>query len=888
MKRSIICVAILLLVFMFAVCLPAAAEEGYPDLSNLQIDENGMMTWDEYEGAVYYHVYYSDSFHQVGGGSDTNSFNAKQAFLNSGFKSGDWEITVKASSTGFTDSIIAVSSIVYHYVNENECPDPTGLYWDGYILRWDDMGENFRYSVWFYEKYDGTESFVTWDTTANNYYDMSSRAEYKDREYSVGVVTWRSGWADSDIVRSEWIQGRFTLKDISLSLSGDILSFSDFYDDEGNAPGSYYLMFDDGEHYTGASITTQSVNFKQILQNQNAAEGCWEITGYAHSPDGVTVSNYSNSVFYRYGDPNYYMIIFDPNGGGGRTIDPVRVEKGDTYIVTDQEFAPPTGYIFDGWYTEEYGKVYSSDVLPVSDSTGDITLVAQWKLDSVHAEINGDIAEWDPVTGAAFYSIGIGNDTAGYHGGVTEECSQDLFVMCAGYDLDLDSFGQGTYIFEVIALDSEGREITGPWSGQYTYDPNSSSKALIVFDNNGEYAPEVGQQPQLVANKGDRFDDYYEPSDFALNRPSGKVFVGWYYDAGCEQLVRMTDVVSGNTKVYAKWKDAIDRVELTYPVPVPGMTYEEYNSDDLADRITLPSGEYRYEVDDAVWLNANHDTYEGVIQAGETYYLAVYLMVNDYDCQFAYDYVTEKIDITCIANGSETAITTDGDPGYLIVYIPYTVRTGWQKIDGEWYYYNSDGTLLTNGWAKDSKGMCWMGADGRITKSKWIKADDGYWYYLKANGYRATNEFAQDSKGTCYMGSDGKAVKSKWVKVDGSWYYIKANSYMAKNEFAQDSTGTCYMGSDGKVVKNKWVKVDGYWYYMKSNGYMAKNEFAQDSKGTCYMGSDGRAVKDKWVKVDGYWYYIKPNGYMARNEYAKDSKGTYYMGSDGRIEYKVS
>ena len=210
------------------------------------------------------------------------------------------------------------------------------------------------------------------------------------------------------------------------------------------------------------------------------------------------------------------------------------------------------------------------------------------------------------------------------------------------------------------------------------------------------------------------------------------------------------------------------------------------------------------------------------------------------------------------------------------------VTPGWQKIDDEWLYINDNGTTRKNDWAKDSKGWCWMGPDGKITKDKWIKSG-GEWYYLKPNGYMAANEWARDSHGWMYMDGSGKITKDKWIKYNGEWYYLKPNGYMAANEWAKDSHGWMYMNESGKITKDKWIKYNGEWYYLKPNGYMAANEWARDSHGWMYMNESGKITKDKWVQYNGEWYYLKPNGYMAANEWAKDSKGWCWLDGSGKM-----
>ncbi|MBE6010220.1 MAG: hypothetical protein E7236_06155 [Lachnospiraceae bacterium] len=205
----------------------------------------------------------------------------------------------------------------------------------------------------------------------------------------------------------------------------------------------------------------------------------------------------------------------------------------------------------------------------------------------------------------------------------------------------------------------------------------------------------------------------------------------------------------------------------------------------------------------------------------------------------------------------------------------------WQKINGEWYYLRAD-EVVTNAWAKDSHGWCWLGSDGRIIKNQWLLIG-GNWYHVNAEGYREENRWIKDSHGWRWLDANGRAVKNKWIKSGGSWYYLKADSYMAANAWAKDSIGWCWMNGNGNITRNKWIKVSGEWYYLKSNGYMAVNEWKKDSHGWCWMNGSGRIAKNKWVKYNGSWYYLKSNGYMAANTWVKDSRGWCWMEYSGKM-----
>ncbi|MCR5845667.1 MAG: hypothetical protein K6G78_03775, partial [bacterium] len=167
----------------------------------------------------------------------------------------------------------------------------------------------------------------------------------------------------------------------------------------------------------------------------------------------------------------------------------------------------------------------------------------------------------------------------------------------------------------------------------------------------------------------------------------------------------------------------------------------------------------------------------------------------------------------------------------------------------------------TNKWVKDSKGWCYLGADGKMVKNSWKKDSKG-WCYVGADGYMVTNAFAADSHGQCYIGSDGYMITStKWVKVDGAWYHV-TKGYMDTSKWFKDSKGWCYVGEDGKMVTNC---------------------FAPDSKGDCYVNASGYMdTSTKWVKVDGVWYHIT-KGYMDTSKWFKDSKGWCYVGDDGKM-----
>ena len=140
------------------------------------------------------------------------------------------------------------------------------------------------------------------------------------------------------------------------------------------------------------------------------------------------------------------------------------------------------------------------------------------------------------------------------------------------------------------------------------------------------------------------------------------------------------------------------------------------------------------------------------------------------------------------------------------------VTSGWVQKDGVWYYYDEQGSPVTNTW----KGSYYLKSDGKMAQSEWVY-DASYqsWYYLKSDGSYARNEW----QGSYYLKSNGKMAQSEWVYDVSyqSWYYLKSDGSYARNAWQ----GSYYLKSDGKMAVNEWV--DGGRYYVDGSGLWNSN-----------------------------------------------------------------
>ena len=187
-----------------------------------------------------------------------------------------------------------------------------------------------------------------------------------------------------------------------------------------------------------------------------------------------------------------------------------------------------------------------------------------------------------------------------------------------------------------------------------------------------------------------------------------------------------------------------------------------------------------------------------------------------------------------------TSVT--GDATYTATYTKTakptvdTSKNGWYKENGDWYYYQK-GVALKNAWMKDTKGWCFLGADGAME----------------------TDTFVRDSKGMAYVDASGYYYEiNGWKNLNGVWYYLE-KGYRVQSAWRKDSIGWCFLEADGA---------------------MATNTFVRDSKGMAYVDASGYFYEiSGWKQVDGVWYYLE-KGYRVTGEQTIEGE-TYYFDENG-------
>ena len=200
--------------------------------------------------------------------------------------------------------------------------------------------------------------------------------------------------------------------------------------------------------------------------------------------------------------------------------------------------------------------------------------------------------------------------------------------------------------------------------------------------------------------------------------------------------------------------------------------------------------------------------------------------------------------------------------------------TGWQYIEGSWYWFENSGAMYANGW-------------------KWI---DGSCYYFFENGKMAANTEIDGS----YVNASGAWVQDKWVYNEWGWWYSYAKGGYPKSTFEKINGKTYYFDEYG-YIKTGWQWIEGAWYYFDASGAMYANGwqwidgnsyyFYKDGKMAAneeidgyYVNVSGAWVQDKWVYNEWGWWYSYAKGGYPKSTFETINGKTYYFDEYGYIK----
>ena len=200
------------------------------------------------------------------------------------------------------------------------------------------------------------------------------------------------------------------------------------------------------------------------------------------------------------------------------------------------------------------------------------------------------------------------------------------------------------------------------------------------------------------------------------------------------------------------------------------------------------------------------------------------------------------------------------------------MRTGWQKIDGQWYYLQESGAMCT-GWLQNGNSWYYLGSSGAMA-TDWVYVN-GTWYYLNSSGEMVIGW--QRIRGNWYFFQGSGAMSIGWQQAGGSWYYLN-NSGAMLTGWIQINSGWFYLSESGAMVIG-WQKIGDYWYYFRESGLMAADTWID----SYYLTSSG--AWDPSVAYDNIYTWPCPGYTRISSDYGPRPRPTagassYHRGID--------
>ena len=253
-----------------------------------------------------------------------------------------------------------------------------------------------------------------------------------------------------------------------------------------------------------------------------------------------------------------------------------------------------------------------------------------------------------------------------------------------------------------------------------------------------------------------------------------------------------------------------------------------------------------------------------------------------------------------------------------------TLVSGWQNIDGDWYYFYNGDYVDRDG--KTVEDVPFMYSDGlRYTednveaensqqwldqKNVWLFNKDGSLATGESGWFREKYDTVDDQGNPVtkyywyFVNSDGSMYKG-WVDDDGAIYALDSamvpgisTGYTYPGEWVDEENGLMtweeaphhFINKDGTVVTDGWAsyKYDNWEKDEKTGEWVPTT-----TRRYYYAGPDGALVSG-WNEIDGKWYFFGsedpdyPNrNYMRAGEWLNfgDNEVWYYVDKTGaRVE----
>lgn len=174
------------------------------------------------------------------------------------------------------------------------------------------------------------------------------------------------------------------------------------------------------------------------------------------------------------------------------------------------------------------------------------------------------------------------------------------------------------------------------------------------------------------------------------------------------------------------------------------------------------------QIDLSQYVTDGSDSYFRVRAIAKNSSQSVYLKSSDW---------TNSNDMTSSDDNTVSGNFSGSGPSMTFLDLSGNPVSGWQKINGNWYYFDpaNSSQAVTTAWAMVNNKWYYFNDYG-IMVTGWVKVKD-VWYYLGVDGAMKTGWYQEGPNGSWYYLDPGSgAMQTGWHLVDGRWYYLDSGN----------------------------------------------------------------------------------------------------------------
>lgn len=173
------------------------------------------------------------------------------------------------------------------------------------------------------------------------------------------------------------------------------------------------------------------------------------------------------------------------------------------------------------------------------------------------------------------------------------------------------------------------------------------------------------------------------------------------------------------------------------------------------------------------------------------------------------------------------------------------IRTGWQWLDNNWYYFDpNDGSMLI-GIQRINDNIYYLNTkhDGTYgaMKTGW-QFVNGHWIGLQGSG-------------NAYVG---------WQAINGHWYYFDPQTAYALTNWQDINNHWYYFDPTNAWAQTGWFKSGaGYWYFFDYANAWADTGWQKINNSWYYFDNVNANALTGWQSINNHWYYFDPTNAWA-------------------------